>query len=522
MYNFIDTVQVSEGIALPSEALAINGVYIENIIPGYRTLGVAGRESLSPEIASYETGVRDGARVKNRRFPARYITVSYQLIADTNEAFREAYNRLGGILNVENAELIFNDEQDKYYIGTPSAIGEVEPGRNAVTGEIEFYCADPFKYSVAEYEAEATEDGSILVNYEGTYKSFPVLEADFYQETEVGPDGETATALTGDGDCGYVAFFNEDKKIIQLGNPAEEDGRSENAYPPSQTLMNQTFLSETAWGTTAKKLWAVNNGTILPNDVVQTGSVKMQPAAYADVVDSTTGSLIKITSTGSAPSIAYTVTAKATNRTSTTVDVTVSITASLGKDTNYMGNGLILIGSVLMEGYWHDVTIKKSEDYWKGKTAHTVSRTFTVSNLTQAQNTLASVQFKVYRDDGKGSAGVITPTPCNSLMIPAYSAALAEQYYLTADSYGTAAGKYHGPSITRTLSADASGVLGASQWILTYRQMMGYPPPFSHFPTNPGYRGCAPSPPPQSTRRARLHVWRVFAVRGSCWNGYMV
>jgi hypothetical protein len=53
-------------------------------------------------------------------------------------------------------------------------------------------------------------------------------------------DGETATPLTGAGDCGYVAFFDEDENIIQLGDPAEIDG--DNPYPKSLTQMNQTFL----------------------------------------------------------------------------------------------------------------------------------------------------------------------------------------------------------------------------------------------------------------------------------------
>ena len=137
MYNFIDVTQVSEESVLPSEALKINGKYIENLISGYRTLNVSGREALSPEIESFVTGIRDGSRLKNKRFPERYITITYQIIADSNEAFREAYNQLGKILNVNEAELIFNDEQDKYYTGTPCAIEEVEPGRNAVVGKFE-------------------------------------------------------------------------------------------------------------------------------------------------------------------------------------------------------------------------------------------------------------------------------------------------------------------------------------------------------------------------------------------------
>ena len=257
MYNFIDTTEASEVAILPSEALRINGQYIENLIQGYRTLNVQGREALSAELDYFETGVRDGSKLKSKRYPARIITVSYQLIAESNEAFREAYNQLGQILNVEDAELIFNDEKDKYYIGTPETIGAVPPGRNAVTGEFEILCLDPFKYSVVEYVETATlDEQSLLIDYKGTYKGYPVLEADFYEEVE---DGENEVALSGNGDCGFVAFFDENENIIQLGEPSEVDGSKVSA---SQTLMNQTFLSNTAWGTTAKKLWAVNSGGV--------------------------------------------------------------------------------------------------------------------------------------------------------------------------------------------------------------------------------------------------------------------
>ena len=270
MYNFVDTTEAQGAAVLPSEALKINGVYIENEIPGYRTLQVKGREALSPEVTTFETGARDGSTQKNKRFPARIITVTYQLAAASNSAFRDAYKKLGRLLNVDDAELIFNDEQDKYYTGTPSAIGEVEPGKNIVIGEFEILCADPFKYSVTEYEVSPTLDDGLgfVCTYNGTYKSFPTLEATFYSEEET-EDDETDETLTGNGDCGYVAFFNENSKIIQLGNPDEADVEG---LPFSQTLINWSFKKSTSWGTAAKKKWSVNSGVVTSSAVTQTGS----------------------------------------------------------------------------------------------------------------------------------------------------------------------------------------------------------------------------------------------------------
>lgn len=272
IYNFVDTIEASGNAVLPSEALKLNGEYIENLIPGYRTLHVAGREALSPELDYVETGIKDGAKRKYKRYPARYITVTYQLLAESNKAFRDAFNALGSILDVEDAEMIFADEPDKYFTGTPSEFGEIEPGKNAVIGEIVFFCEDPFKYSVKEYEVEAaTDDGLYFaVDYNGTYNSYPELQAEFYNEEEA--DGETKNTLTGSGDCGYVAFFNEYEKIVQLGNPDEAEGE---ALEEAQTLVNQTFSKSTSWGTAVQNLFPLNSGIVTSDSVVQTGTFKI-------------------------------------------------------------------------------------------------------------------------------------------------------------------------------------------------------------------------------------------------------
>ncbi len=319
MYEFRDIHEASEGNILPSEALMINGDFIESLIPGYRTLNVSGREALSPELAYFETGSRDGSTLKNKRYPARTITVRYQLIAESNEAFREAYNQLAAILNVEEAELIFNDEPDKFFVGTPSAIGEVSPGRNAVVGEFELFCADPFKYSVVEYEVETERtDNSFLFNYNGTYKSYPTLEAEF-------PDGK-------DIDCGYVAFFNENKKIIQVGDPKEEDVEE---YPASQTLFNQKFNKETSWDAIAQANWATNNGRLSSEDIAQTGSMAITAASHLETIaPSTSGTLLTARSQQAKPYIDYKVTAKTTKRTADRVNVEVAITTSLTAKAN--------------------------------------------------------------------------------------------------------------------------------------------------------------------------------------------
>lgn len=264
MYNFVDTNGYAEGTALPSEALKINGAYLENKVTGYRTLYVKGREMLAPDIETYETGVRDGSTLQSKRFPARTITVGYQLIASSAEAFRAAFNALNAALDVEEAELIFADEPDKFFIGTPFGRGDVPAGRNAVTGEFDILCADPFKYSVQEYEATPTlDDGTTFaIQYNGTYRSYPTLVAEFADE-----DDDTTGGLTGNGDCGYVAFLSDDAAIIQLGDPDEPDTED---YAKSQTLTKQIF---TSYNATVAAKWPINTGRTSSSAVTATGTV---------------------------------------------------------------------------------------------------------------------------------------------------------------------------------------------------------------------------------------------------------
>jgi predicted phage tail component-like protein len=283
---------------------------------------VSGREAMSAEILAYETGVADGSRTSGKRYPSRYITVKYQLLAKTPEAFRTAYNQLASILNVEDAELIFNDERDKFYIGTPEEIGEPEGGTNNVVSEFTIFCADPFKYSIAEYEVEPElTDNSFLLDYKGTYKAFPTLEAKFHSENE------GIAALTGNGDCGYVAFFNENEKIIQLGDPEETDTET---YDKSQTLTLQNFDTETAWNNIAETNWATNKAKLTSSDFIQSGSVAMAVASYTKTTaPSTSGELLTKRSTADKPYIDYSVSAKTSDRKADRITVKVTVTAAL-------------------------------------------------------------------------------------------------------------------------------------------------------------------------------------------------
>lgn len=472
MYDFIDVTEVPEGLSLPSEALKINGEYIENQISGYRTLTVEGREALSPEVSSFETGSRDGSVLKGKRYPARVIRITYQLVANSNEEFRNAYNKLASILNVTNAELVFNDETDKYFIGTPSLMGEVPPGKNSVVSEFEILCLDPFKYSLMEYEAVPDlDDSAILLDYQGTYKSFPKLEAAFYNEDESSEDGETTQALTGAGDCGFVAFFTEDEKIIQLGDPDEAD--KEKTYDSSQTLVNQKFDGANKWGSSAKSLWQTNSGMTSAESVVHSGVIGMGVASYTQGTQIySSGTLLKTVSKAEAPYVHYTVEAKMTKRTENSADITVMISARLDNAQSYFLKGFELWAAVKLGGVQRNVKLKGLSDGWRGTTIHKKSINFTVTGLSTTAKTLTGITFRAYRSDSAGgSTGVLAETACANFTIAPKAANLADTFYLTPTNYGTGT-NWHGPGITRAIPADSSGEVGAKNFTLTYAHKM--------------------------------------------------
>ena len=483
MYNFVDTIGYSEGALLPSESLQINGEYIENQIAGYRTLAVSGREALSPDVMSYTSGTRDGSTLQYKRYPERIITVKYQLIAASNEEFRSAYNKLGQILDVQNAQLIFNDETDKYFIGTPCTIGEVEAGRNSVIGEFEILCTDPFKYSTYEKQAVAgySEDGempenSVLIDYQGTYKSFPVLRAEMYNESEVSDDGETVRTISGDGDCGYVAFFNDREKIIQLGNPAEVDGDS-SAYPKSQTLVNNTYKSTSSWSSAAQSFWTTN------------GSLKVAEAtpAVPEQKVTTTNTILKKTTGGTiircdteAPVVYYTLSAYTYDRTETSVKVKITVTSCLEKVFSYFRTAAVITGFIEINSskkYELRNTLKKANMWWNGQTEYTTTFTATISGLTASTTALTGIKFWTRREDDIGETGLIKKEDAVSLVnIPIskwvqYAPAIPAQYYLTPSSYGSGS-TWHGVTMTRNIPADAKGNIGATNFTFSYVQKL--------------------------------------------------
>ncbi len=191
---------------LPAESVTYNGHCLDEVIPGFRTLSVSGREMLAPEVKKSEN-VFDGDTYRRKRYPSRTITVTYQILSDSPETFRQAFNRLNGILDTEPIQVIFADEPDKYFTGVKTEHTDPQAGVNNCTGSFKIYCPDPFKYSLAERDFTA-KDGVLTITNDGTV-AVPIR----YEITN------------GTHDNGYIGIVS-DLGVMEFGKIEEADGQS--------------------------------------------------------------------------------------------------------------------------------------------------------------------------------------------------------------------------------------------------------------------------------------------------------
>ena len=185
-YKFIDVDDIVETF-LPAEAMSYDGIFLENEIEGYRTLNVSGRELMSADIKSSSIDGINGSQYQYKTYPSRTITVKYQLLAKSDRAFREAFNKMNYLLSKEQVKVIFNDEPDKYFIGTKQGNTVVDAGMNSVVGEFEIYCTDPCKYSTVLKEFEGViEDDELVVNVQNNGTESAAIDYEVTNNAETG------------------------------------------------------------------------------------------------------------------------------------------------------------------------------------------------------------------------------------------------------------------------------------------------------------------------------------------------
>lgn len=176
MYDFRETTPFtgSDDNQRPAEAMLIDGQYIEDLIPGYSTLQVSGRELLSQSIEKQTIGKSDGEFIQYVRNPSREIVVGYRLAAADNLSFRQAFYKLNDILHGENHQVSFNDDPSKYWIATFSDIDDVPKGRNAITSSFTLFVPDGIAHSVSTQTADNMPYKDIPLNLMAGTSADPV------------------------------------------------------------------------------------------------------------------------------------------------------------------------------------------------------------------------------------------------------------------------------------------------------------------------------------------------------------
>lgn len=264
MYRFVDINEKQSVTDLPAEAMQVNGAYLENEIPGYRTLYTEGRETLTTEISTIDSDYVDGAIEDSARDLSRVIRVWFLLTARSPQDFREKFNRLNRILRERDSVFIFEDEPDKFFRGTKTDITEIEPGKLMTKGCIEITCNDPYKYSVNEKSVTLVSSGNIVIDYEGSKETFPAFTASM----TAGPNG-------------YLAFSNQTGALIRFGNIASADSQQTDETVIFEQGYNEMSLWDAnsadipSYGGSARSL----TGTIAPP------ALNLKPGSYGSGVN---------------------------------------------------------------------------------------------------------------------------------------------------------------------------------------------------------------------------------------------
>lgn len=152
---------------IPPEALFImhddNGSEcIEDMIDGYETLNVTGRELFAYNAAFTDVDGVNGSYLKNIQYPKRTITVKYMLNAKNDNEYREKFERLNEILSEKNLKFYFYDDPEYYYEGILTSAEVPEGGLDSITSTFVITCPYPFKRAIHEQRYTGTPSAKVL------------------------------------------------------------------------------------------------------------------------------------------------------------------------------------------------------------------------------------------------------------------------------------------------------------------------------------------------------------------------
>lgn len=134
----------------PKLSASIDGIWLEDEVPGFMTSYVQGRESYNINIDEITSKRIAGSRYSGRQVPSRDLDIHYYITTDTYEQFQQSFNKLRKLLwQKEEVRIIFGDEPNMFYVGTPTATTpSYLVDHHSAEGDITIHCCKPFKYSV--------------------------------------------------------------------------------------------------------------------------------------------------------------------------------------------------------------------------------------------------------------------------------------------------------------------------------------------------------------------------------------
>lgn len=127
-------------------------------------------------------------------------------------------------------------------------------------------------------------------------------------------------------------------------------------------------------------------------------------------------------STGGSPYAYYSVEATSSNRSTSSVDITITVTSNLQYSSSSLGSGsnFGLIGYITLNNTEYSMTLKATNVTWSGTTKHTTTSTFNV-NAPGSQQELTNVKFRVSRTGSYANnysrSGALSSTSCSNISI---------------------------------------------------------------------------------------------------------
>ena len=203
--------------------MTFNGVVLDDMIPGFKTLSVSGRQFNEVETESSEN-VSGGSSFISKRIPERELEVTFML-KPTGTDMRAAQDKLLAVLNTdEPKQLIFSDEPDVYFNAIFQKAKVEEEHDKVRSGTLTFTCLDPCKHStiIKEFTASENSDG--------------ILEATIVNDGTV--EVPISYEITHSADNGYIGIISENG-AMQYGSVEEADGVT---YKQSECVLTHTDI----------------------------------------------------------------------------------------------------------------------------------------------------------------------------------------------------------------------------------------------------------------------------------------